>query len=135
MEYIFYFIMVDLNSETFSLYAIKNYDSRNCIRSEFEQDLKLIKYLKRLFHKYKATGEIKERLVLNHLIVLGNVFSVRAATRMLFYKIDSRDYDVLKTFLVFLRYMPEVVEGINGKNIISSDIPLDPKIVILLRKI
>ena len=125
----------DLNIDNFLLFAMKCYDRKNCIMSEFENDLKRIKYLKRLFRKYKLTKEIKERLILNHIIILGNVFTVQGATRMLFYRIDERDYDVLKTFLIFLHYMPDIVYGIKGKNILSSDISIDLAIADKLRKI
>jgi hypothetical protein len=125
----------DLNSETFLLYAAKNYDTKHCVLSEFEQDLKRFKYLKRLFRRYKLTGEIKERLVLNHIIILSNIFGGSNSSRMLFYKIDKRDYDVLKTFLVFLNLMPDILYRIDGKNIISSDIQIDPVVTDKLRKI
>lgn len=128
--------MYDINADNFVWFAMRNYDRRNCIMEEFQNDLKRIKYIKRLFRKYKQTGEIKERLVLNHIIILGNVFSVAEATRMLFFKIDAVDHDILKTFLVFLNAMPpESVKGVNGKNIISSEIPIDPVIADKLRKI
>lgn len=125
----------DLNPDNFVLFAMKHYDRNNCVMSEFEADAKRFKYLKRLFRKYKTTGEIKERLVLNHIIILGNVFTVPGCVRMLFYKIDPEDYDVLKTFLVYLNYMPNTVRGINGKDYTSSFIPIDFKIADRLRKI
>jgi hypothetical protein len=118
--------MIDnLNDENFLLYAMKCYDSPNSIMSEFEEDLKRIKYVKRLIKRYRATGELKERLILNHLIILSNVFGTRNSVRMLFYKVDKEDYDILKTFLLFLNYMPDIVSGIKGKNIHSSDITVD----------
>lgn len=115
----------NLNDENFILYAMKSYDSPNCIMSEFEEDLKRIKYIKRLIKRYKATGELKERLILNHIIILSNVFGTRPAVRMLFYKIDKEDYDILKTFLLFLNYMPDIIYGIRNSNIHSSDITID----------
>lgn len=118
--------MIDnLSDENFLLYAMKCYDSPNAIMSEFEEDLKRIKYVKRLIKRYRATGELKERLILNHLIILSNVFGTRNSVRMLFYKVDKEDYDILKTFLLFLNYMPDIVSGIKGKNIYSSDITVD----------
>ena len=83
--------MFDINDESFLIYAAKNYDRPHILQSEFEDDLKRIKYVKRLFRKYRQTGEFKERLILNHIIVLANVFSVEAATNMLFLKIDEED--------------------------------------------
>ena len=125
----------DLNENNFLIYAMKCYNTPNCIMSEFEGDLKRIKYIKRLIRKYKATGDLKERLILNHIIVLSNVFGTEATVRMLFYKIDSSDYHILKTFLLFLSYMPKIIIGINGKNINSSDITVDLDVGQKLRSI
>jgi hypothetical protein len=125
----------DLNEENFLLYAVKAYNSPHCIMSEFEGDLKRTKYLKRLFRRYKGTKTLKERLILNHLILLYNVFGAEAATRILFYRIDAVDYDVLKTFLIYLNYMPESIRGVNGKDIISSDILIDMDVAQILRQI
>jgi hypothetical protein len=103
--------------------------------SEFESDIKRTKYLKRLFRRYKITKSLKERLILNHLILLNNVFGPEATSRILFYRIDERDYDILKTFLCYLQIMPEIVYGIKGKNISVYDIPMDPKVTEILLKI
>lgn len=115
----------NLNDDNFMLYAMKCYDKPNAIVSEFEEDLKRIKYVKRLIKRYKATGELKERLILNHIIILSNVFGIEATVRMLFYKIDSSDYSILKTFLLFLNYMPRHINGIKGQYLNSSDISVD----------
>lgn len=125
----------DLNDDNFLMYAVKAYNSPHCIMSEFEGDLKRTKYLKRLFRRYKVTKTLKERLILNHLILLYNVFGAEPATRILFFRIDEQDYDVLKTFLIYLNYMPERVKGINGKDIISSDILIDMYVADILRQI
>jgi hypothetical protein len=118
--------MIDnLCDDNFIIYAMKSFDKPNCIMSEFEEDLKRIKYVKRLIRRYRVTGEMKERLILNHLIVLSNVFGVEATVKMLFYKLDREDYDILKTFLIFLNFMPKVVLGIRGINIHSADISVD----------
>ena len=77
--------------------------------------------------------EIKERLVINHLIVIYNVFGASSATRILFYKIDEKYHSILKTFLIFLNYMPKTILGIRGKNIRSSDIQVDLKLAEILR--
>jgi hypothetical protein len=124
----------DLNNETFMMFAIKAYDKPNCVMSEFYEDLKRIKYVKRLFIKYHNDKEIKERLVINHLIVLYNVFGANAATRILFYKIDEKYYSILKTFLLFLNFMPKLVMGIRGKNIRTSDIQVNLQLAEILRK-
>lgn len=125
----------DLNDDNFLIYAMKSYTSPHCIMSEFEGDLKRTKYLKKLFRRFKVSGDLKERLILNHLILLYNVFEVEPATRILFYKIDERDYDILKTFLIYLNYMPQRIQGINGKNIESSDILINMDIAEILRKL
>lgn len=97
----------DLNDENFLIYAIKAYDKPQMIQSEFDEDIKRIKYVKRLLRKYKQTGEFKERLILNHVIILSNVFGVEATVNMLFFKVDKEDYSLLKTILIFLNYMPK----------------------------
>ena len=111
------------------MYAVKCYNSPHCIMSEFEGDIKRTKYLKRLFRRYKVTKSLKERLILNHIILLNNVFGPEHTARILFYKIDERDYDILKTFLAYLNIMPNEVRGINGKDIFSSDIPLNLSLI------
>jgi hypothetical protein len=125
----------DLNDENFMMYAMKCYMTPNCIMSEFESDIKRTKYLKRLFRRYKITKTLKERLILNHIILLNNVFGPEDTSRILFYKIDKRDYDILKTFLIYLGIMPDIVRSVNGKNIISADIPVDLHIAQILRQI
>lgn len=130
--------MIDkLDEANFFLYAAKHYENPYCYDTlEFYDDLNRFKYLKRLFSRYEETGELKERLILNHIIVLYNIFGVEPTTRMLFLKLRG-SYHVLKPFLVFLNYMPDVVRriGIEGKDIISSDIVMDEKIVDTLRQI
>jgi len=125
----------DLNDDTFMIYVAKAYNSPTCIVSELEDDLKKIKYLKRLFRRYKLTNVLKERLILNHIILLSNVFGPEATTRILFYKVDEEDYVTLKTFLLYLNILPEVVFSINGKSIITSHIPVDMEIAKVLRAI
>ena len=97
----------DLNGDNIMLFAIKAYDRPDCVMSEFKEDLKRFNYLKRLFCRYRKTGEVKERLIINHLVVIYNVFGVEVSTRMLFYKIHKEDYSTLKTYLIFyvLRYL------------------------------
>jgi len=128
-------IFNDLNNENVMLYAIKAYDKPNCVMSEFKDDMKRFNYLKRLFRRYRVLNELRERLVLNHLVVLCNVFTPEIATRLLFYKMAKEDYPTLKTYLTFLNVMPDYVRGIKGKDIISSDIPLDDIIIKGLREI
>ena len=125
----------DLNDDNFMIYAMKAYNSPHCIVSEFEGDIKRTKYLKRLFRRYKVTKSLKERLILNHIILLNNVFGAEATSRILFYKIDERDYDILKTFLSYLSIMPDEIYGIRGKKILSSEIPINTDVLEVLRSI
>ena len=97
-----------LNEENYVRYAMRNYDNPHCMGiKEFEEDLARIVYLKRLFRRYKKSGTLRERLILNHIITFCNVFGVSAGTRLLFFKIDPELHYILKTFLVFLEYLPE----------------------------
>ena len=125
----------DLNEDNFMMYAVKCYTSPHCIMSEFEGDIKRTKYLKRLFRRYKISKSLKERLILNHIILLNNVFGPETTSRILFYKIDERDYDILKTFLSYLNIAPDFVYGIRGKNINVAEIPLEPNVTEILRSI
>ena len=124
----------NLTSENIMIYAVKAYDKPNCIMSEFTEDMKRFNYLKRLFKRYRKLNELREQLVLNHLVVIYNVFGPEVATRLLFFKMAKDDYSALKTYLLFLSCMPEKVRGIKGHDIISSDIPVDMKIAETLRR-
>lgn len=127
-------IFDDLNEKNFLLYAMKEYNNPQCVQvEEFYDDLKKVKYIKRLFNQYLNEGILKERLLLNHIIVFYNVFPVRSATRILFLKIEEEFWPILKTFLVYLSYMPEIIDSINGRAIISDDIQLDQGVVDRLR--
>ena len=126
-----------VDETNFLLFAAKNYDNPSCFDTlEFYEDLNRFKYIKRLFSRYEETKDLKERLILNHIIVLYNVFGVPATTKMLFFKLEKY-YSYLIPFLVFLNYCPDKVPGIGleGKTINVSDIPLDTSIVEALRKI
>jgi len=133
----------DLNNEFKKLNNIvfpKNEKKESSTQTQMAQqnvkeDMKRFNYLKRLFHKYRKSGELKEQLVLNHLIVIYNVFGPEPATRMLFYRMAKEDYSVLKTYLIFLNSMPVVVKGIHGQDIRSSDIEVDMIVAEELRKI
>ena len=126
-----------LDDSNFLLYAAKHYDNKQCYDTvEFYEDLNHFKYLKRLFKKYKETNDLKERLIVNHLVTLYNLFGPEPTTRMLFVKLSEYKSE-LKPFLVLLGFMPDVVEniGITNDTVISSDILMDPYIVEALRKI
>ena len=97
-----------LTPENINMFAIKHYDNPSCVdEQEFLDDMKRFKYLKRLFRKYETSKDLKMRLIINHIIVLANVFGVDAATTLLFFKIERNHWPILKAFLVFLQYMPE----------------------------
>lgn len=123
-----------LDDTNFILYAAKHYDNSQCYDAEeFFDDLKRFKYLKRLFGKYEDTGELRERLIINHLIVLYNVFGSET-TRMLFLKLDGY-YRYLKPFLILLNRLPNIVVIEDNNLLYTSDIPMDQNIVNILRKI
>lgn len=124
----------ELNNDNIMMYAVKAYDKPNCIMSEFKEDMKRFNYLKRLFKRYRKYNELREQLVLNHLVVIYNVFGPEVASRILFFKMAKDDYSALKTYLLFLNIMPDRVKGIKGHDIISSDIPIDYSIAEALRK-
>jgi|TARA_R100001369_G_scaffold2191_1_gene7504 hypothetical protein len=129
-------IFDDLNEKNFLLYAMKEYNNPQCTNvDEFNDDLKKIKYIKRLLNQYVSEGVLKERLLLNHIIVFYNVFPPAAATRILFFKIEESFWPMLKPFLFYLKLMPEdKVESIMGKEIITGDISMDQGVVDSLRK-
>jgi hypothetical protein len=129
-------LVVDINKQLseddFLLYAMHHYDNPQCHNiTEFEKDLRIFVYLKKLITRYKQSGELRERLILNHIIVLYNVFG-DAATNMMFFKINKDYWDVLVTFLVYLERMPEHIPQYGIK---ISDIALDEQVINALRKI
>ena len=95
-------IFDELNEKNFLLFAIKNYENPQAVTKEdFEKDLNYFKYIKRLLRRYRSTGELKTHLLINHFIVLYNIFG-EATTPMLFYKIEEDLWSTMKTFIVFL---------------------------------
>ena len=126
----------DLTDDNFLMYAMKEYNDIQCTDiEEFYDDLKKIKYIKRLFNIYKNNGQLKERLILNHLIIFFNVFPIQAGTRILFYKIEKDFWPMLKTFLIFLDRMPDTIDSIRGESIKTSVIAVDDGIATRLRSI
>ena len=122
-----------LDDTNYIMYAMKHYENPQCVGiEEFHEDLNRTKYLKRLFRKYNSSGVLRERLILNHIIIFYNVFGIDAATRLLFFRIESDLHPLLKTFLVFLNYLPE-------KTIIPEcdlcPIPLHNDVITKLREI
>ena len=129
-------IFDDLNEKNFLLYAMKEYNNPQCTEvEEFNDDLKKIKYIKRLLNQYVSEGVLKERLLLNHIIVFYNVFPPAAATRILFFKIEEKFWPILKPFLFYLKLMPEDrIESIMGREIKTNEILMDQGIIDSLRK-
>jgi hypothetical protein len=103
-----------LNDDNFIMFAMKHYENPSCKGfSEFKEDLNRIKYIKRLLLRYKKTKKIKERLILNHIIILGNVYGPLNCSRILFFKIPKELHSQLKSFLDYLRYTPEMLPEAN----------------------
>ena len=120
-------IFEELNEENFTLFAIRHYDNPQCTSTEeFYEDIRRFRYLKRLLRRYYNSGELRERLILNHLIILNNVFGVENAVRMLQYKIDDEYWPVLKTSLLYLEYVDESFR---------MEIPLDEEAVKRMREL
>jgi hypothetical protein len=100
-------IFNDLNEDNFQLFAIKNYENPQAVtKDDFDKDLNHFKYIKRLLKRYKNTGQLKTHLLLNHFIILYNIFG-EAATPMLFYKIEEELWPSMKTFIMFLGKLPD----------------------------
>ncbi len=119
----------ELDDDNLLNYAMRNYDNPHCKSvEEFQDDLNRTKYIKRLFRKYKTTGELRERLILNHMIIFYNVFGIEAASSILFYKIEEEFHMLLKTFMVYLEVFPE-------NDLEKIKIPLDVKVVNVLRNL
>ena len=126
----------ELTEENFIMYAMKYYDNPYCKgMAEFLDDIKRFKYIKRLLGKYHTGKDLKERLILNHIIVLGNLFGIEATTKMLFFKLEEKFWPQVKTFLVFLNYMPLRVIVSPGIEILDKDISIDEIILENLKKL
>ena len=122
----------ELTNENYLMYALLHYDNPHCVDiKEYFEDVRKLKYIKRLFNRYKEDDVMKERLILNHLISFYNVFDNEAATRLLFFRVGKEYHSLLKTFLVYLNRMPEQVD----ENLYSDSVQLDYKVTEILRKI
>tara|TARA_Y100001938_G_C8040250_1_gene405782 strand:- start:175 stop:552 length:378 start_codon:yes stop_codon:yes gene_type:complete len=119
-----------LNNDNYMMVCMKFYDNPQCKGiEEFHEDLDRVKYLKRLFKKYLNSGSLRERLILNHLIILHNVLG-QISVRLLFLKLEKEIHSPLKTFLLYLNYLPETIPEVD-----LVDIPVDQKIAETLRGI
>ena len=122
-----------INRENFLLYAMGQYTNPQCEgMTEFEEDLSRIKYVKRLLKKYHRTGEVRPILLLNHLTILGNVFTPMGAARMLFFKLDAAQYPALKTVLLYLNY---IGEGMMLDETAIDCISMDGRLAEVLRRL
>tara|TARA_R100000315_G_scaffold61836_2_gene41307 strand:- start:2835 stop:3215 length:381 start_codon:yes stop_codon:yes gene_type:complete len=120
-----------LNKNNFIMYAMKMYTNPQCSdMEEFHEDLNRIKYIKRLLGRYESKGHLRERLILNHIIILNNVFGSEACCRILFFKIEDKFHSHLKTLLEYLQYLPKQMEDINLKKI-----PTHHKLELILKGI
>jgi hypothetical protein len=122
-------IFNELNEDNFLLFAIKNYENPQAVtKDDFQKDLNHFKYIKRLLKRYKKTGDLKTHLLINHFIVLYNIFG-EATTPMLFFKLENDMWSQVKTFIVFLNRLPQFPKTY------IHDIPVDINCLEQLQKI
>ena len=122
---------IKLDDANYMIFAMKHYENPQCASiEEFQEDMNRIKYLKRLLRKYKTTGILRERLILNHIIIFYNIFKIEPATRLLFSRIEEDLHPYLKTFIVFLNNLPKQIPEYD-----LLVIPMDTRIIAKLRKI
>lgn len=126
-----------LTEKNWLLYAAKHYSNPGCSDlKEFLEDLKRIKYIKKACTRYETSGELKERLILNHLVILNNVFGPEALPRILFLKMEKQ-MKYIKPFMIMLHIWPDIIWNIGkeGKSYYTDAIPMDQRIINALRKI
>lgn len=120
-----------LDDDNYMLYAMKHYNNPQCNSlDEFHEDMNRIKYLKRLLRKYKSSGILRERLILNHIIIIYNVFDIETATRLLFCRIEEDLHQYLKPFIVYLNTLPETIPEYD-----LLSISMDSRVITRLRKV
>jgi len=117
----------ELNKKNFMMYTMKYYRNPQCTDiEEFKEDINRIKYIKRLLGRYEKTGNLRVRLILNHIIILNNVFGPEVSSRILFFKIENKFHSYLKSFLQYLKYLPPIgfpeieLDKINTDHIIDK---------------
>lgn len=127
--------MIEISNENFVLFAAHFYDNPSCVSTEeFEEDLDRFKYIKRLCTKYKDSGVLKERLILNHLVILYNLFGPEC-TKMILFKLPKEDWKIIIPFIKFLGYLPNVIVGIKDQSPINtSEITTDEFVEKILSK-
>ena len=120
-----------LSEDTFMSFAMKIYDNPNCKDvTEFEEDLNRIKYVKRLLNKYVEKDMLRTRLLINHVIIMSNVFGVTGTSRLLFHKLEPNLFPALKTILNHLSLLPKRIPEVE-----IEKIPLDPKLTKVLGEV
>lgn len=125
-----------LTEDTFEPYAMKHYTNDCCISvEEFRDDLKRVRYIRSLVRKYTSTGELRERLILNHLIALGNVFTIESVVKMVLFRLEEEQYSIIKPFFESLNFMPKIIYDLNDRDIWSSEIRSDQHIIKKLKEI
>lgn len=123
----------DLTDENWIIFAAKAYEKPFAIQAEFDEDLNRILYIKRLLSKYHSTGNLKDRLLLNHLIIFYNVFGIESSSKLLWLKLEEKDWVVIKPFLLFLNLLPKQIQGVRGMTIETDTIEMDQKVIDSLR--
>ncbi len=125
-----------LTDENFLIYAARHYDNPQChTTDEFMEDLKRLKYIKKLLTRYSESGELKERLILNHLIVLNNVFGADHLCKILYLKMKGQ-FNCVVPFLVLLHVMPDRILNVRNEDVVdTTSIEMDQRIVERLRRI
>ena len=126
-------MIYDVNDDNYLIVAAKAYDKPEVLQSEFDEDIARLLYIKRLITKYQSTKQLKERLILNHLVIFYNVFGIETASKLLFLKLEPTDWVVIKPFLVFLSLLPETIQSVRGQTILTDGIGLDEGVIAALR--
>jgi hypothetical protein len=117
----------EITEDNFDFWASKYYQNRQCLSiEEFNEDLARFKYVKRLLRRWKSGGDVQERLVLNHLITIHNVFGLEGGRKLCFFRMEKELWPALKTFMVYLNFLP------NDEHV---EVPIDTEIAEILRKI
>ena len=124
-----------LSEKNLELFAAKCYTNNNCIDiDEFKEDFNRLKYIKRLVKRYEVYGELRERLILNHLVIMYNTFENKGCTRMIFFKL-KKSLPVITPFLLLINRLPKEVYDEDEKIIYTSDVTMDQNVIEILRKI
>ena len=119
----------NITSDNVMMFAIKHYDNPQCeSEKEFHDDMKRFKYVKRLLRKYKDHNVLKERLLLNHIIILNNLLGNEACCRILFFKLEEKYHSYLKSFLSYLQYLPYEIPEVE-----LNEVPVDSRIDYMLK--